>query len=57
MTAEEVWLYYFNDLLLKKGMIDEDTRNKMSHLIYKNYHKRSLSLANQSAAFNAKIKF
>ncbi len=40
MTPEEVWLNYFNAVLFAKGIIDADTRNKMSHLIYQKYAKK-----------------
>lgn len=40
MTPEEVWLNYFNRILFEKGIIDDNTRNKMNHLIYKKYHKQ-----------------
>ncbi len=36
---EEVWLNYFNEVLFAKGIIDDNTRNKMSHIIYKKYHR------------------
>jgi len=32
--ADEIWLNYFNDVLLNKEIITEVQRNKMKHLIH-----------------------
>lgn len=34
MSAKEIWLTYFNNVLYEKGLISEKEKNKMSNLIY-----------------------
>ena len=34
ISAKEIWLTYFNDILFEKGVISEKEKNKMSNLIY-----------------------
>lgn len=38
VNAKEIWLSYFNKVLFEKGIITEKEKNKMSNLIYKQFH-------------------
>lgn len=41
ISAKEIWLTYFNDVLYEKGIITEKEKNKMNSLIYQKYHNES----------------
>lgn len=32
--AEQMWLHFFNEHLYEQGIISENERNRMQHLIY-----------------------
>lgn len=40
--VKEIWLGYFNDVLFEKGVITEQERNQMEHLIYVRCHAPNL---------------
>lgn len=33
LMAENLWLHYFNQVLLEKGMITEEERNRIANMI------------------------
>ena len=40
ISAEEIWLNYFNEILWKNGIIDEKKKNRMNNLIFKYLHQK-----------------
>ena len=37
-AMEQAWLLYYNQVLFEQGVISEDKRNKMKHLIHTRYN-------------------